>query len=376
MLKIRNYFAFTLLFLLSGCQMFSTIPVASATDVPHGIEEIEPTLNPEEVEPTAEDTAAPKPTATPIPLFVELSTANIADMHVAAESSVMQAYRLSWSLDSSRVAVLSTDGFSIFSAESGALLKSIVLGDPYRLMDASVERELIAVTTDQESVEFRSMDNGEIVSTLIPDELFLDGRFNTDGYNFLLSSGYDIAAKEWDIESGQLLKTVTGFETAAPVYHARYDDESTSLIWTARATVQVYDLVAGQFGKVLGHEDFVNATALAPNGRLLAATTLGTIDGEIMPIVRLWDAFGGQILADIPTGESIATSLHFSTDGTMLIMGGHSDITIWQVQDQLVLLKDSSTGGTIRDVKFSPDGKALAIVDESGSLKIMRVIAQ
>jgi WD40 repeat protein len=374
--KLLRFLSTALLIFLTGCQMFSMVPAPATTDVPHVVEAGIETPTTEVVQPTAEVTTAEtsQPTATPLPVFAELSSQNIASIQLAAQATVENPNNIVWSQDSSKVAVLSTDGFSIFNAESGALLKSIVLGDPYRLLDASIAREWIAVTTDQETVEFRSMDTGEVMSTLDPDDMFQTGQFSPDGYNFLITSSYDIAAKEWDIETGQLVKTVDGFQTAAPAYNARYDKTGKSLIWTARATVQVYDLELGEFGAILGHEDFVNATALAPNRRLLAATTAGTIDGEIVPIIRLWDAFGGQILADIPTGESIGLCIDFSADGNMVALGGRTDLTVWQVQDQLVLLKTASSGGAIRDIKFSPDGKALAIVDESGSLRIMRFI--
>ena len=372
--KLRHSYIIALTVLLAGCQMFSMVPAPQATDMPHMIEEEAATATPEIVETIAEATETLRPTATSVPEFAELSTRNIMAMQAAVQSSVENPNEIVWSQDSSRVAVLSTDGFSIFSAESGALLKSIVLGAPYRLLDASIAKEWIAVTTDQEIVEFRSMDTGEIVTTLNPDDMFQTGQFSPDGYTFLLTSSYNIAASEWDIETGQMVNEVTGFTTAAPVYSARYDKTGTSLIWKARASVQVYDLDTGEFGQLLGHEDFVNASALAPNGRLLAATTAGTIDGDVIPIVRLWDAYGGQILADIPTGESIGLCVDFSADGSMVVMGGRTDLTVWQVQDQLVLLKNASSGGAIWDVKFSPDGKALAIVDESGTLRIMRVI--
>ena len=372
--KLQHYLSIALMVFLSGCQMFSMVPAPQSTEIPHVVEEVTDIPTPEGDEPTMVAEATIQPSATPLPVFAELSTQNIASIQVAAQATVENPNEIIWSLDSSRVAVLSTDGFSIFSAESGALLKSIVLGAPYRLLDASIEREWIAVTTDQETVEFRSMDTGEVVSTLDPQDMFQTGQFSPDGYNFLLTSSYDIAASVWDIETGQLVKTVDGFHTAAPAYIARYDKTGKSLVWTARGTVQVYDMELAEFGAVLGHEDFVNSTALAANGRLLAATTAGTIDGDIVPIIRLWDAFGGQILADIPTGESIGISVDFSSDGSMLALAGRTDMTIWQVQDQLVLLKTASTGGVIWDLKFSPDGKAFALVDESGSLKIMRVI--
>jgi WD40 repeat protein len=372
--KLRHYCIILFTVLLAGCQMFSIAPAPQATAEPNVVEEVQATETPQVVEPEADATETLRPTATPIPVFVELSTRNIASMQVAAQASAANPVKIIWSEDSSKVAVLSTDGFSIFAADTGALLKSIVLGQPYRLLDASIATEQIAVTTDQQTVEFRSMDTGEIVNTLDPGEMFQSGQYAPDGYTFLLTSSYDIAASEWDIETGQLLRTITGFETAAPAYNASYDKTASSLIWTARASVRVYDLVLGEFGAVLGHEDFVSATALAHNGRLLAAATAGTVDGDIIPIVRLWDSFGGQIIADIPTGESIGINLDFSADGTMLAMAGRTDLTVWQVVDQLVLLKSASSGGVIWDVKFSPDGKGLAIVDESGTLKIMRVI--
>jgi WD40 repeat protein len=241
-------------------------------------------------------------------------------------------------------------------------------------MDASIEREIIAVTTDQQSVEFRSMDTGEVLSTLKPDEMFLSGTFRPDGFGFLLSSAYSIAAEEWDIETNQLITKLEGFETAAPVYNARYNDQGTSIIWTARGTVQVYDVKMAEMGAVLGHEDFVNSSDLAPNGRMLAAATLGTVNGEFKPIVRLWDAFGGQVLADLPNGEAVASHVRFSPDGTLLVISSGTQASIWQVQSQTNIWQVASQGGTMRDAKISPDGKTLAIIAENGTLQFMRIL--
>ena len=375
MLKKNLLFFLAGIFLLSACQGL----LSQSTPVPEiaPAESAAPALSSEEPvqteSPIIDQTATSIPSATAIPEYAIMQADRLNDLQVIATAAMDAPVSLSWSADASRLGVISVNGFSVFSADNAALLKSIVLSEPYYLMDASIERELIAVTTDQQSVEFRSMNTGEVISTLKPDELFLNGSFRPDGFGFLLSSAYSISAQEWDIETNQMTNQIEGFETAAPVYSARYNDQGSSIIWTARGTVQIYDIQTGQMGAVLGHEDFVNSSDLAPNGRLLAAATLGTIDGDFKPIVRLWDAFGGQILADMQTGESVASHVNFSPDGTLLVICSGPEVSIWQVETHTRLWQYTSQGGLMRDAKISPDGKTLAMVDESGTLQLLRI---
>jgi WD40 repeat protein len=359
--------------LLNACQNLPLVQEGTSTPFVVEIPQT-PTTSETTIAPEIESSPTISPTATTIPEYDMLSPEILARLQVVVTMKTESPVSMTWSADSKKLGVLSVNGFSIFSAENGALLKSIVLSDPYRLLDASISRELVAVTTDQQSVEFRSMDTGDVVSTLTPDELFLSGSFHPDGYEFLLTSGYDIAAEIWDIEANQLVNTIDGFETAAPVYNARFNDQANSLIWTARGTVQVYDLQTGEFGAVMGHEDFVSSSDLAPNGKMLAAASLGTVDGNFRPIVRLWDAYGGQILGDIPNGDMVANAVHFSPDGTMLLFADSSGVSIWLVQGQNQLWQLPAQGSPIRDARFSPDNKAIALVDDDGNLQILRAV--
>jgi WD40 repeat protein len=376
MLKKNLMFFLIVGLILSGCQgfPFQASPAAILVTAENTAEA--PSADqPIQTEPAiAEPIATHQPSPTPIPDYEVIQMDRLEDLQVVATATVEAPVSILWSTDSSRLGILSTNGFSVFSGENAALLKSIVLAAPYSLMDASIEREIIAVTTDQLSIEFRSMDTGEVLSTLKPDEMFLSGTFRPDGFSFLLSSAYSITAEEWDVETNQMMSKVEGFETAAPVYNARYNDKGSSIIWTARGTVQVYDAKTGELGAVMGHEDFVNSSDLAPNGRMLAAATVGTIDGDFKPIVRIWDAFGGQILANLPTGESIASHVRFSPDGSLLVVSSGTTVSIWQVQTQANVWQAASQGGNMRDAKISPDGKTLAIIAENGTLQFMRIL--
>lgn len=373
MLKKFSIALLVLPLLLSACQV---LPASSqATQTPYVIVETETNQPVNDTEtPTVADTPTVQPSATVPPDYPVITPDLLNRLQVVTTATAKSPVSISWSADSKKIGVMSVDGFSIYSAENGALLKSITLSDPYRLLDASISREEVAVTTDQLTVEFRSMDTGDVVTSLKTDEMFLSGSFSPDGFEFLTTSSYSIAAQIWDIETGQLVKTVQGFQTAAPVYNARFNDQGNSLIWTARATVQVYDLQSDQFGAIMGHEEFVSSSDLAPNGRMLAAAAAGTVNGQYTPIIRLWDAFGGQILGDLQNGDNIANHVHFSPDGSMLLVAEKTDTSIWSVQDQVSIWKLPSQGSSIKDARFSPDSKAIALVDDSGSLQVLRAV--
>jgi WD40 repeat protein len=106
------------------------------------------------------------------------------------------------------------------------------------------------------------------------------------------------------------------------------------------------------FGRVM-------AVAFAPDGRQLAA---GCWDGTVC----LGDAATRTILRQWHAHDDMIRAVAFTADGKVLasasLKGG---IGLWDVNDGR-LLKSLSTGERLRHVRFSPNGKVLAVRSEKG----------
>ncbi len=101
------------------------------------------------------------------------------------------------------------------------------------------------------------------------------------------------------------------------------------------------------------HEGYVTSVSYSPDGQLLATT--GTDE-----TIRLWEYSTGKELRRLELrGRARPSQVAFSPDGTMLAVGGGTQIRIWEVATGKELLAKDHLH-PIHCVAFSPDSKTLA----------------
>lgn len=198
----------------------------------------------------------------------------------------------------------------------------------------------------------------------------MNATFSPDGRTLAMSME-DLTVSLWDVASGQMLKTLSGFETAAPVYNVWFAPDGQHLIWISRAKVQIMDMATGRLGVEFRHEDFVMSVALSPDGQTLATAAAGTLNGQYTPFVKLWDAASGAEIATLTREQSIS-SIQFSADGRMLAGASGKDMIVWDVARRSELATWEAHTDSIGAVTFSPDGSKLASASADGTVKLWR----
>ena len=290
-------------------------------------------------------------------------------------------YRLTWSQDGTRIALawLKIDpqnekppqsGLSLLDANTLETLSTVVVQEPITVLDFSPSTGLMATTSDQMNLELREIQTGQIVRTISPDNGFSNAVFSTDGSMVAVSSWDAIAITLWNTVSGEEIKKLTGFETAAPVYGATFSSDDRFLIWVARGSAQVMTISSGGMGAFLGHEDFIGEAKLSPDGHFLAVTTAGTVNNEYTPIVQIWDATSGQAMGTLVEGNSVSQSLAFSPDGSLLVITQFNELSIWDFEKQTKLHSLSGHLDMISSVAFSPDGRSLVSASADGTVRL------
>jgi WD40 repeat protein len=244
---------------------------------------------------------------------------------------------------------------------------------PTKLLGLSPDGRTLASTVDNKVVELRDATTGQVVRTLQPSGQFLDAAFSPDGRTLALTSADEIAVTLWDVTTGQSQRTLSGFQTAAPVYSVIFSPDGRTLIWIARAKVQLMDINSGQLGNAFEHEDFVSDTALTPDGRILATASAGTVNNKYVPFVKLWDAASGRGLGTLIHGDEYTTSIAFSPDGRILAAGSGKSVILWDVATQEELITLSGHTDRVSSVAFSPDGRTLASAGSDGTVRLWQV---
>lgn len=331
---------------------------------------------PEDTAPAAHGETAETPTAEDQGSSAEpqiIGPENAAMLQEAARVAIENPYRLVWSTDGEKLGMLAQGGLSVLDGKTLETLSTVVVEEPITVLDFSPTTSLMATTSDQINLDLREITSGQIVRTISPENGFSNAVFSTDGRLVALTAWDEIAVTLWDAETGQQTKKLTGFETAAPVYGVTFSKDDRYLIWVARGSAQVMEIASGAMGAFLGHEDFIGDAKLAPNGYLLAVTTAGTIDGEYMPIIQIWDQLSGQSLGTLVEGTSVSQSLAFSPDGRLLVATIFNELAIWDVNSKEKLISVPGHTDIVTSATFSPDGRTLASASADGTVRLWQV---
>lgn len=143
--------------------------------------------------------------------------------------------------------------------------------------------------------------------------------FTPDG-KYLVSTGYDKVIRVWDWQAGQVVR-----------------------------------VLRGQVGA--GDEGRINAVALSPDGRRLAAAGQMALRGQLAQPIRIYDFETGELVQLLTghTGKIIA--LAFSPDGMRLLSGsGDRTAVLWDVTTGRLLHRLDRHKAEVYGVGFTPDG--------------------
>jgi eukaryotic-like serine/threonine-protein kinase len=128
--------------------------------------------------------------------------------------------------------------------------------------------------------------------------------FSPDGARLATSSS-DKTARVWDVQTGQLLLTLSGH--ANPIPDIAYSPDG-KLIATGSGdnTAKIWDAATGaELLTLRGHSSELQSVAFSPDGRLLAT---GSGDNT----AKIWEVATGKELQTLPGSQGGVTGVAFS----------------------------------------------------------------
>jgi len=178
----------------------------------------------------------------------------------------------------------------------------------------------------------------------------------------LASASQDKTGKLWDVQTGELQRTLTGHEFIVAAV-AFSPDGQTLVSGGWDDTVRFWDVNTGKLRRTIRTANAVFALAMSPDGRLLASG--GRSNEHPENNLELWDMPTGKPRGLLKGHTDAVFSLAFSPDGSILASGsGDYTVKLWDPQSGTV--KQTLTGepgmGQVPVVAFSPRGALLAVV--------------
>jgi WD40 repeat protein len=351
----------TLLFTLSSCSpanLPAQVPTATFT-------------------PTLALTSTPIPTLapTPIPLTAQVITsANTGLLKAAGEVKIQQPLRLVWANNNLTFWVVNDTNATRYNSQTFAIEFSFDAVSPGRILDSSADGVSIAYDSDNQGTIhiLNQIQNRTLV--INPGSLYGNATFSPDGTLLAVTSMDELQVTLWDTNTGSKVTSLTGYQTAAPVYDAAVGADDKTLIWHSRGTIQLQNINSQKMGAIFSHEDFVMGFALTRNGNILASAAGGTINGNYTPVIYIWDANSANSLAKLPYPDSFST-LTFSPDGQILASASAGNLILWDMTTFKVINIIQMQSKSISDISFSPDAKSLLTCSaEDNLVKLWQVL--
>jgi WD40 repeat protein len=189
-----------------------------------------------------------------------------------------------------------------------------------------------------------------------------DVMFTPDGTT-LISVSYDKTIRLWDVETGDLIKTIRGQIGAGhegKLYAGALSPDGKVLaaggygFEGGKCYIHLFNIESGeQIGLLKGHTNVINDLAFSPDGRWLAS-------GSFDKTVRIWEVARQKEIAKLEGHTDAVYGVAFSPDGQKLVSASYdSTLRLWDVGqiDNLTYKEMIKHTAEVRCVAFAPDGR-------------------
>jgi WD40 repeat protein len=189
-----------------------------------------------------------------------------------------------------------------------------------------------------------------------------------------------------DVKTGSVVRELSRDPGITPVNRgmlAFSPDGKMIAVGTTNGKMELWDSESGRKLPSLVHEQAMAVTQIvfSPDGRLIASADVGRTGSprpgdarhsptDYVTTVRIWDVANARELRTVPT-EGGVTALRFSPDGKLLaIGGGDTIIRLWDPERAGQPRTISGHVGMVRSVVFSPDGSLLFSAADDGTARL------
>jgi WD40 repeat protein len=240
------------------------------------------------------------------------------------------------------------------------------------LLDAATGKVLKTLATQSKSAEFAAALHCGSGPLGMPDEL----AFNRDGTR--LTASYDWNLDIWTLGRGSYPRVVGGQNSC--LKGAAFRASGNSIIAGDGRTVEVIDARSGRVRRtrpvlsVSGAPDparpAVSVVTISPDGRLAAVA--GVLNRLNASTVALWNtSTWTRVNVLVARADTPIDTLRFSPDGKRLAIGaGDGTVGIWSVSRARRLMSFSGHVASISSIAFRPDGRVLATASTDGDGRV------
>jgi WD40 repeat protein len=268
-------------------------------------------------------------------------------------------------------AVFSPDGtLALTAGDTTARIFEVATGKVLQVLSGHTRGVYSAVfSPDSTTVLTASSDNIARLWNIKSGKLLL----TLTGYTFVFSpvgnkvlTSWPHAARIWDANSGKLLQTFKGH--TSDVNSVVFSPNGTlALTAIEDKTARIFEVATGKELQVLsGHNKREISGVFSPDGKWALTASWDRT-------ARLWNVSTGKELQVLKGHTDLVNSAVFSPDGTLALTAGDTTARLWEVSTGKELQVLSGHNKRVISAVFSPDGTLVLTASEDNTARIFEV---
>ncbi len=298
-----------------------------------------------------------------VPLYVGTSIGVIAalGLFLGSYSTLRRATNIAPSIAQSQIALGSQNQIA------NVTLAHTLTGHTDAVWTVGVSRDghtLVSGSGDK-TIKLWDMDTGQLVRTLPEDSAaILSVALSPDG-QILTSGSYATqqAIKIWHLNTDKPRPT---FGIASNVWSVALSPDGKNVASSSGdGSISIWNLQTRTLRRTLiGHSDTVWSVAISPDGQTL-------VSGSKDKTVKIWNFQTGALLRTLSGHSDRVRSVAISPDGqTVVSSSWDKSIKIWNLQTGKLLRTLTGHSGYVNSVAISPDSKIIASGSDDETIKL------
>lgn len=177
-----------------------------------------------------------------------------------------------------------------------------------------------------------------------------------------INNGY---IKLWNIDGDEEPLTMPGHVYG--VTSLDFSPDGKNLVSEGGQTFKFWETTSGRLLKtVVNHNSDISSFILLPDGEKLALR-------DKSKTIKLFNISLWKLLKTLPDNSDSKSELFFLNDGKDIVSNNGTGINFWNVESGIELLKFAEQISNIGQIRFSPDKRLLASVDEDKNIRLWDV---